>query len=370
MTTTEDLKIDVKTLAGWLAKKIPVTIVDVRPKAEREEWLIPGSLHADAYDKLKADDQHALDDLNPQADIPVVTVCGSGRTSLKAAEILKQRGYDAYSLDGGMKAWNYAWNTAETMFHDVKVIQVRRSSKGVLSYIIGSADEAVVIDAALDPLVYLDIAKANGWTIRYVTDTHVHADFISRTRELASASMAKHLVIEKANVEYPFTPVRDGQLIKFGNAALEVIHTPGHTLESTSFRLDDDAIFTGDTLFVDGVGRPDLKANHDEAVERSRMLFRSLNQLLNLNQNAWILPAHTSVAVPFDNNLVTGTIKILKEKLDMLRLSETEFADYTMSRIPPTPPNYHTIAALNRQGSHEGYVPADLEAGANRCAIG
>lgn len=365
----EDLKIEVSTLAKWLTDNRPVTILDVRPKSEREEWSIPGSIYADVYDRLKADDKSALDDLKFEKHKPIVTICAAGKTSLKAAEMLKEKGFDVYSLAGGMKAWNFAWNSAETTLHDVKIIQVRRSAKGCLSYIIGSEDEAIVIDASLDPRVYLDLAKANGWSIKYVTDTHVHADYLSRTRELAKASLAQHILIDKATVEYDYTPIKNGERINFGNTTLEVIHTPGHTLESTSFRLGDDALFTGDTLFVDGVGRPDLKADQDEAMKRSKLLFHSLHQLLNMNSNMWVFPAHLSQAVPFDNNLVAETINALKGKLDLLKLNEGEFVNYTLSRIPPTPPNFLTIAGLNKQGSYEGYTPADLEAGANRCAI-
>src|SRR5688572_28476146 len=156
----ENLKIDVAGLSSWLSDKRPVTVLDVRSKAEREEWSIPGSVHADVYDKLKAGNQNTFDNVLLDIERPIVTVCASGKTSLKAAEILKQKGYDAYSLEGGMKAWNYAWNTAEIVFGDVKIIQVRRSSKGCLSYVIGSEDEAIVIDASLDPQVYMDLARA------------------------------------------------------------------------------------------------------------------------------------------------------------------------------------------------------------------
>ena len=117
------------------------------------------------------------------------------------------------------------------------------------------------------------------------------------------------------------------------------------------------------------MGRPDLKADQEEATKRSKLLYRSLNQLLNMNPNMWVFPAHLSQAVSFDNNLITETIKTLKGKLDILKHSEAEFVNYTLSRIPPTPPNYLTIATLNKQGSYEGHTPADLEAGANRCAI-
>lgn len=365
----EDLTIDVSRLSRWFAINMPLTVLDVRPKSDREEWSIPGSIHADAYDKLKAGDEHALDNVILDIRKPVITVCAAGKVSLKAAEILRQKGFDAFSLEGGMKAWNFAWNTAELVQGDVKIIQVRRSAKGCLSYIIGSKNEAVVVDASLHPQIYLDLAKANGWTIKYVTDTHVHADYLSRTRDLAKASIATHVLIDKAAVEYSYSPIENGDRLEFGNAMLEVVHTPGHTLESTSFRIGDDMVFTGDTLFVDGVGRPDLKADQDEAIKKSKLLYASLCKLLKLHPDAKILPAHLATAVPFDGKLITESIGNLVNKLSILHLSEDEFVKYTTSRIPPTPPNYQTIASLNKQGSYEGYNPADLEAGANRCAI-
>jgi glyoxylase-like metal-dependent hydrolase (beta-lactamase superfamily II) len=235
--------------------------------------------------------------------------------------------------------------------------------------VIGSEDEAIVIDAALDPKVYLALAEENGWSVKYVTDTHIHADYLSRSRELARVANATHFLIDKAQVEYSFTPISDGEPIKVGNAVIEVIHTPGHTLESTSFRLGDDAVFTGDTLFVDGVGRPDLKADHEEAIKRSKLLHASLQRLSKLNPATLILPAHISTSVPFDGKMIVDTIENLKDTLEMLHLPEEEFVQYTASRIPPTPPNYLTIAGLNKKGSFEGHLPADLEAGANRCAI-
>lgn len=364
----EDLKIDVKTLVSWLLKKRPVTILDVRPKQEREEWSIPGSRHADVYENLKAGERDVFSGYK-LPDAPVVTVCGAGKTSLMAAEQLKEKGFEAYSLEGGMKAWNFAWSIAEISFRDFKVIQVRRSAKGCLSYIVGSSTEAIVIDAALDPEVYQNLAKENGWKIRYVMDTHIHADYISRTRELANASRAIHVMIDKASVDYPFSSVKHGDVVSFGKAAVEIIHTPGHTWESTCYKIKDLVVFTGDTLFVDGVGRPDLKADHAEAVKKSEQLYRSLRHLLGLGTSTLILPAHTPVAVPFDGKLLASPIGAIKEKLDLLKLSEPEFIQYTLSRIPPTPPNYLTIAGLNRTGSYEGYSPSDLEAGANRCAI-
>jgi glyoxylase-like metal-dependent hydrolase (beta-lactamase superfamily II)/rhodanese-related sulfurtransferase len=369
MITAEEIQIDKNLLVAWLNEKRPVTILDIRPLKEREEWKIPGSIHADVYEKLKGNDRQALAEVRLDNQHPVVTVCAAGKMSLRAAEQLRQNGFDAWSLEGGMKAWNFAWNTATLLLPGVKIIQVRRSSKGCFSYIVGSKNEAMVIDAALDPHVYLELAKANGWSIKYVTDTHIHADYVSRSRELAKISQAKHLLLDETTVTFSFTPVKNGERIKVGDAILEVMHTPGHTLESTSFRLGDDMVFTGDTLFVDGVGRPDLKADPDEAISRSKLLYASLHRLLKLNPKTFVLPAHLSSAVPFDDQLITETIGNLKGKLDVLNLHEDAFVQYTTSRIPPTPPNYVTIASLNKRGEYEGYSPADLEAGANRCAI-
>lgn len=368
--TLEDLKIDVGILSAWLTEGKRVTILDVRPKSEREEWSIPGSIHADVYDRLKANNPTVFDQINIDKSSPIVTVCAAGKTSLKAAELLKLKGFEVYSLAGGMKAWNFAYNIAEAKLSNAKVIQVRRSSKGVISYIIGSNGEAMVIDAALDPHVYIELAQSNGWSIKYVTDTHIHADFISRTRELASATLAKHLMLESTTVEYPFTPLKDGEQIKLGDISIIALHTPGHTMESTSFRLGANAVFTGDTLFADGIGRPDLKADQAEATKRSKLLYTSLQKLLKLDSKTLVFPAHLAIAVPFDGKLIGESIEKLKNKLAMLNLSEDEFVQYTTSRIPPTPPNYITIATLNKQGSYVGHHPADLEAGANRCAIG
>ena len=132
--------IDVDELRAMLAEHQPVTVLDVRKAEDRAEWAIPGSLHVDAYEALKAGDPTALDDGVIPRDAPVVTVCGAGKVSFTAMEQLRARGYDARSLTGGMKAWSLAWNSAEVTVPGsaATVIQVRRTGKGCLSYLIGN----------------------------------------------------------------------------------------------------------------------------------------------------------------------------------------------------------------------------------------
>ena len=364
----EDI-ITVKELQEKLSKHENVFILDVRPEDQRKEWKIADSVHIDAYKQLNAGDETALDIVDIPHDSIVVTVCAAGRTSLLASKLLQRKGVHAYSLEGGMMAWNYAWNTAELIVEGVRIIQVRRAAKGVLSYVVGSRDEAIIIDASLEPRVYQKIAEDNGWKIKYVTDTHVHADYVSRTRDLAIATGAEHLMIDKAKVEFPFSAVSNGELINVGNAQLEVIHTPGHTWESTTFKLGNGAIFTGDTLFVDSVGRPDLKADVAEGIEKAKALYGSLNRLLSLNDNIIVLPTHTSNTIAFDGKLIGDSIKVVRSRVNATQMTEAEFVDYASSKLPLTPPNYLTIAGINKNGSYEGQVLADLEAGGNHCAI-
>lgn len=367
----DDKKISTQELQDILNKHENVFILDVRPAEQREEWQIAESAYIDAYKKLNSGDNSVLDEVSIPDNMPVVTVCAAGRTSLIATEALRAKGVKAYSLDGGMKAWNYAWNKAEINFPSgLKIIQVRRPAKGVLSYMIGSGNEALVVDAALDPDIYLQLANENGWVIKYVTDTHIHADFISRTKELASASAAQHILMNKAAVEYLFVPVGDEEIIRIGNSNLQFLHTPGHTLESMTIKVDDNALITGDTLFTDGVGRPDLKANQEEAISKSWQLHQTLKKLLSLPDSLLVLPAHTSKSIRFDDKIAGDTIAVIKDKLDLLKLTEEEFVKSTLSKIPPAPPNYLTITSLNKKGSYEGQQLADLEAGGNRCAIG
>src|SRR5262245_28947506 len=202
-------------------------------------------MHLDAYDALKRGDQAPLADADLSADRPVVVVCRAGVVAREAAAHLVERGLDASFLAGGMKAWSQAWNHAVVpgVGQDVAVIQVRRTGKGCLSYLVGSMGEAAVIDPSADPAVYLRLAEERGWTISSILDTHVHADHISRGRDLAKRTGAPILLPARARVQYRFQPVREGDRLVIGAASLSVMETPGHTFESVSYRLDDAALF-------------------------------------------------------------------------------------------------------------------------------
>jgi glyoxylase-like metal-dependent hydrolase (beta-lactamase superfamily II)/rhodanese-related sulfurtransferase len=363
--------ISVETLRSWLDEGRPLSVVDVRPLAERQEWAIPGSLHLDAYEALRSHDPEALTALTLPLEIPVVTVCAAGNTSLLAAEQFAARGLQVFSLEGGMQAWSLAWNTAEIPLTEqaFQVIQIRRTGKGCLSYLIGSKDEAAVIDASLDPQVYLDLAAQHGWRITIVLDTHIHADHLSRSRQLAEQSGATLFLPVQQRIHYPFTAIRDEETLSIAGVKLTALHTPGHTNESMCYLLNKTALCTGDTLFLTSVGRPDLVASTEGAEQRAHLLYQSLHRLQALSSDTVILPGHTGTPVHFDHVPLMTTLASVDQQLDLLHATHAEFVQTVLSKLPATPANYQRIVTLNEQGQLPNEPVTGLEAGANRCAI-
>ena len=362
--------ISASTLQSWLEQKENVVVLDVRPEDQREEWKIPGSIYLDAYKQLNAKDTSVLDDVAIPGGATVVTVCAAGKTSLIAANELRKKGVNAYSLEGGMKAWSLAWNKAEIkLSNDVVLIQVRRTGKGCLSYIIASEGLALAVDPSLNIEDYETILAEKNLQLKYVLETHVHADHLSRARMLAQKTGATLYLPFKSNVRFSFTPLKNGDHLTLGNISLKVLHTPGHTLDSSCFLINDHALLTGDTLFTNSVGRPDLKADADSTRDKARLLYQSIQRIMDLDNDIIVLPGHTSKPVEFDNNVIHASLAEIKNSISLLHLDEEAFAAELIQRIPPTPPNYLTIAEKNIEGSFKDVNPTELEAGANRCAV-
>ncbi len=360
-------RISVGELQELLAAGRPVTVVDVRSPSD-VDWEIPGGIHVDAYGDLQSGRLGPLAELNLPPG-PVVTVCGVGRTAAIATDLLRANGVEALTLDGGMRAWSLAWNVAEATVSGFKVVQVRRTGKGCLSYIVESQSEAVVIDAALDPDVYVRLLRERGWRLVAAVDTHIHADHLSRSRLLAQQAGVELCLPAQGRSQHPFRPMAESDRISFGSAGLVALHTPGHTAESTTYLLDNAAAFTGDTLFLAGVGRPDLEGGtHEELAARARLLYASIRRLLLLPEGVLVLPGHASEPIPFDSRLLATTVGTIRDTVRLARLEPNEFVEAVLARIPPNPPNHSLIIEFNERGELPD-DPSELEAGANRCAI-
>lgn len=354
-------------LQDLLAAGQAVTVVDIRTPTDRE-WSIPGSVQVDAYDSVRSGNLGPLAnrDFPPG---PVVTVCATGRMAATATDLLRATGVQAVTLEGGMRAWSLAWNTAQTTISGCAIVQVRRTGKGCLSYVVESHSEAVVIDASLDPDVYVKLIRDRGWRLLAVTDTHIHADHLSRSRLLAQQQRVELLLPAQRRTQYPFRPLTDGDRLPFGSAELVALATPGHTAESTTYLLDNAAAFTGDTLFLAGVGRPDLEGDtHEESASRARQLHQSISRLLGLPEKTVVLPGHVSDSIGFDGRLLATTVRTIRDTVALAKLESAAFVEAVLARIPPKPPNHSIIVGLNERGELPT-DPSELEAGANRCAV-
>ena len=365
---TDAPELSVAELQAILGRGDPVVVFDVRPAIERAEWAIPGSVYRDAYAALRRGEPDALAGVELPAGIPIVAVCGAGRASEVAAAQLRDRGHAAFTLAGGMKAWSLAWNTAEIASPAATLLQVRRTGKGCLSYILGSRTEAAAIDPSLDAALYLRLARARGWTIRHVLDTHIHADHLSRARAVAEAAGADLWLPEQRRVRFPHRTLRDGESLRVGDATLRAIHTPGHTDESTCYLADERWLLTGDTLFPASVGRPDLEATAEEARTRASILHDTLRRLLALDPELSVLACHASAPVPFDRVVLDGTIGGIRAAIPLVE-DAGEFVEDILRRLPAAPPNCHTIVGYNEAGLLPSGDVTDLEAGPNNCAI-
>jgi glyoxylase-like metal-dependent hydrolase (beta-lactamase superfamily II) len=365
-----DSFISVGELRDLMQREKPVTVVDVRTTADRGDWWITGSLHVDAYDSLKAGEAGLLSSVDLPVETTVVTVCGVGKTAALATQHLRARGFNALTLAGGMRAWSLAWNTAEVELPGApaRIVQIRRTGKGCLSYLLGSDGEAAAIDPSVDPMVYVEEAARRTWRITQVLETHVHADHVSRARQLAELTGATLRLPAQNRVQFDHSPVHEGDEIKIGASRLTALRTPGHTAESTCY-LVGGGVFTGDTLFLAAVGRPDLGAASGDPGGRATELFRSLKRLLALPATTIVLPGHSSRPIAFDRIPVGADLANVSARLEPLVRNEAEFVAHVLERLPAPPPNHTAIVSINESGSWPEADLADLEAGGNRCAV-
>ena len=339
-------------------------LLDVREPDEFADWRIPGAINI-PLGQLAA--RHGEIDSTGH----VVVICAKGARALQGAEILNHLGMSVEILDGGMGSWASTYDTVEGAFAGATVIQVRRRGKGCLSYVVGAGTRAVVIDPSLDIERYRDIATAHGWSVTDVLDTHLHADHISGARALAASTGATLRLSPSDPFTYEFTPLRDGLEIELApgtSLSVSAVAVPGHTEGSTLYRLGDAAIFSGDTLFLESVGRPDLA---EQAEAFAHHLFHSLHErVLTLPDEVMVFPAHYGDGVEVHAGSFVGRpLGELRTTLPALALSEEDFVTWAIANVKDRPPNYQRIVLVNAGREAVSDEATEMELGPNRCAI-
>ena len=340
-------------------------LLDVREPDEVIDWSIPGVVNI-PVDSLA----HRLAEVPATGD--VVIICARGARAERGRAILEGAGRFARVLEGGMSGWASTYDTVAVDFGLARVIQVRRRGKGCLSYVVGAGERCAVIDPSLETTRYEEIANGNGWRISYVVDTHLHADHVSGARQLAAAASARLLLNPGDPFGFDYEPLSDGREMGLAggvNLAVSSVSVPGHTEGSTMYRLGDDAVFTGDTLFLDSVGRPDLA---EQAKPFAHHLYASLHErVLPLPDSISVFPAHYGPGITVEDGVVVArALGELRGELAALTLSEDDFVSWALANVKDRPPNYQQIVLVN-MGRHS-ITPEtiELEVGPNRCAVG
>ena len=229
------------------------------------------------------------------------------------------------------------------------------------AYYIESKGEVAIIDPLRETQQYIDKAKANNAKIKYVLETHFHADFVSGHVDLAEKTGDTIVFGPGAQTEYNIHSASDGEELKLGELTIKILHTPGHTLESVTYLLKDKdgkdhAIFSGDTLFLGDVGRPDLAIKSD-LTERdlAGMLYDSLRKkIMPLADDVVVYPAHGAGSA-CGKNLSKETVGVLgdqKKTNYALRadMTKEEFIDEVLDGIAPPPQYFAKNAMMNKMG--------------------
>lgn len=388
--TVEDLLVS-------LERREKFFVLDVRNRDEFERFRLEGreplpAVNVPYFELLELGGQDEMVDsvaacveqhLNGQIprDLPVLSVCAKGDTSEYVREGLERLGFVCAHLQGGMRAWgNYYSTRAVVETPGLAIYQVSRPARGCLSYVVASGGKALVIDPLRHLHPYQELARSKGFKIESVIDTHGHADHISGGTALAAESGAPYHLhpydaihpMDVLPATIPYSAIRDGQIFKVGQVELEAMHIPGHTLGLVALRIDDRYLFTGDSICIGSIARPDLGG---KAETWAPLHGRSLRKLASLPGSIIVLPGHFStLAEANDTGLFAAPLDELKHKNPGLQLlaCETEegFVRYLLENLPPFLPEYVNIKRVNAGLMAPSEDEASqLELGKNVCGL-
>ncbi|PYP09633.1 MAG: hypothetical protein DMD59_08170, partial [Gemmatimonadetes bacterium] len=370
-------------LAERLDRGEALQILDVRApdKVARGHIVLGSELDFHAHPNSKLFALPDLGTLHLDTTRPVAVVCGHGNSSKQATAFLRERGYEAYSVIGGMAAWETVYvarrlSPTPSLSH---VVQLDRVGKGALSYVLVSDGDAVVVDPGRHLERYDALLAELGATPAAVVDTHIHADYVSGARAAAARWQVPYFLHpEDAVSPYDQTPgkltyqaLSDGDTIAFGRATLRAAHVPGHTLGSVALLADEGLVLTGDFLFVKSVGRPDLAGQTESW---TKLLWHSLEHA----RQSWpgdlqVLPAHygseserradRAIAARFDVISATNGAAAIQD--------ERQFLQWVKDHVTTFPDAYRTIKEANLGLVRLTEPDIDiLESGPNQCAVG
>ncbi|MFJ7726266.1 MBL fold metallo-hydrolase [Neobacillus sp. NPDC097160] len=366
-----------KEITKKVFNKEELFILDVRNESDFQDWKIEGEnlnyLNVPYFDLLDGVEE-IIDKLPTNEEILVV--CAKEGSSIMVAEMLSEEGLSVSYLKGGMKAWSEHLEPVKVgdLQGGGEIFQFVRIGKGCLSYMVVSNGEAALIDATRMTDIYLDFAKSHDAKITHVFDTHLHADHISGGRIIAEKTGATYWLPPKdaTEVTFAYQPLEDGNGVTIGNTTINIdaLYSPGHTIGSTSFVVDKKYLLSGDILFIDSIGRPDLAGMAEDWVGDLRETL--YNRYKELSEELIVLPAHFMIIDELnDDGSVSeklGTLFALNHGLNIE--DENEFRKLVTENLPPQPNAYQEIRETNMGKINPDIdQQREMEIGPNRCAV-
>ncbi|MDN3016225.1 MBL fold metallo-hydrolase [Paenibacillus sp. BSR1-1] len=352
-------------------------ILDVRNETDFHDWKIEG----ENFEYLNIPYFELLDGIEEIIDkIPtdkkVLVVCAKEGSSVMVAEMLSDAGLTVSYLKGGMKTWSEHLEPVKVgdLTDGGEIYQFVRIGKGCLSYMVVSNGEAALIDATRMTDIYLDFAESISAKITHVFDTHLHADHISGGRTIAEKTGATYWLPPKdaTEVTFDYQPLKDGNNVEIGTVKINIhaLYTPGHTIGSTSFIVDEKFLLSGDILFIDSIGRPDLAGLAQDWVGDLReSLYKRYR---GLAENLMVLPAHFMIIDELnDDGSVAEKLGTLFSNNHGLNIEdENEFRKLVTENLPPQPNAYQEIRETNMGKINPDIdQQREMEIGPNRCAV-
>ncbi|MCY9006487.1 MBL fold metallo-hydrolase [Peribacillus frigoritolerans] len=357
--------------------KTDLFILDVRNESDFNDWKIEGQnfefLNIPYFDLLDGVEE-ILDQI--QANKEILVVCAKEGSSVMVAEMLSEAGLDVFYLMGGMKAWSEHLEPVRIgeLTNGAEIYQFVRLGKGCLSYMVVSNGEAAVIDSTRMIDAYLDFADDIGVKITHVLDTHLHADHISGGRRIAEATNAAYWLPPKdaAEVTFEYQPLESGNVITIGHTAIDIqaLYSPGHTIGSTSFVVDQKYLLSGDILFIDSIGRPDLAGLAEDWVGDLRETLYT--RYKELSDELIVLPSHFMIIDELneDGSVAKKLGALFAENHGLNIADETEFRELVTGNLPPQPNAYQEIRETNMgKIEPDDEKQREMEIGPNRCAV-
>lgn len=379
MTTAMNIQpMSAGELALHVINREKLFILDVRNETDYTNWKIEGHF----IDSINFPYFDLLDGVEPILDqLPknekILVVCAKEGSSKFIAEQLAEAGLkDIYYLEGGMKAWSE--HLEPVKIGDLKaggtLYQFVRIGKGCLSYMIISNGEAAIVDTLRMTEVFERFAAEQGIMIKHTIDTHLHADHISGGRALAEKTGATYWLPPKdaEEVTFHYARLEDKQTITVGNTIISIqpVYSPGHTIGSTSLIIDDQYLLSGDILFIESIGRPDLAGLAEDWVgDLRKTLYERYKEL---SQDLIVLPAHFGKMTELDERgAVSARLSDLYlENLGLQVDDEQQFRSMVTKNLPQQPNAYQEIRQINMgkiTPNHE--EQREMEIGPNRCAV-